>query len=124
MFYAGPGNADGIDFLERVVTDNGRGHLAAENNQGNGVHISRCNTCNGIGNPGAGGDQHYAGATRCPGITVGCVCGALLMAHEDMFNLCLLVQFVVNMQHCAAGITEYMFYPFIFQCPHEDFRAA
>ena len=111
VFYAGPGDADGIDLLESVVTDNGSGNLAAENNQGNGIHISRCNTRNGIGNPRTGCDKYHAGTTRCPGIAVCCMCGALLVTHEDMFNLCLLVKFVVNMQHCAAGITKNMFYP-------------
>ena len=124
VFYTGPGNADGIHLLEGIVTDIGSGNLAAENDQGDGIHVCRCNTGNGIGDTRTGGDQHHAGTARSPGVAVRRVRGALLVANQDMFHLGLFVQFVVNMQYGAAGVAENVFYPFIFQGPDEDFGPA
>jgi hypothetical protein len=48
----------------------------------------------------------------------------LLMAHQDMPDLVLLKQCVINMQHRAARVAEYVFNPLFLQTADSDFRAG
>ena len=121
---AGPGDADGVDFLKGVVADDGGRHLPAENHQGNGIHVGRGDPGDGVGDARARGHQHHPGAPGGPGVAVGGVGGPLLVAHQDMLHLSLLVELVVNVQHGAAGVAEQMLHPLVFQGPDENLRAA
>ena len=46
---AGAGNADDIDFLEGIVTDQRRGDLTGYDHHGDRVHVGRGNTGDGVG---------------------------------------------------------------------------
>ncbi len=109
MFDAGSGNADRIHFLKGVVTDQRRGHLAGEDDQRNGIHVGSGDARHRIGDARAGGHQHHARLAAGAGIAIGGVDRALLMAHQDMLDVLLLVEFVINMQDGTARITKEIF---------------
>ena len=118
------GNADGVALLECILADGMRGYLAGKHDHGDGVHVSRRNTSNGIGHAGAGGDQSnawFAGRAR---VGVGRVQRGLFVAHENMRKRFLLVDFVVNDQHRAAGVTEEEFNSLGFEGTANDFGTA
>ena len=57
---AGPRNADGIAFLERVVANQVRWHLTGDANNRNGIHQCIGQTGNSVGCARAGCDKHDA----------------------------------------------------------------
>ena len=56
-------------------------------------------------------------------IAIGRMHRRLLVAHQDMLELVLLENFVVDVQHRAAGIAENIFDAFFRQAAHDDFCA-
>ena len=63
------------------------------------------NARDGVGRPGTGGHERHADLAGRPGITVGGMHRTLLMANQDVLDIAS-VQFIVNIDHGAAGITE------------------
>ena len=101
-----------------------RGYLAGKHDHGNGVHVSRRDTSNGVGHAGAGGDQRnawFAGRARVGVSRMKC---CLLMAYENMRKRFLLVDFVVDDQHRATGVAEEEFNSLGFEGTANDFGTA
>ena len=98
--------------------------LSGKNHQWNGIHIGRGNTGNGVGDARTGSHQHHTGFAGGARIAVCSMGGALFVTDEDMFYVCLFVEFVVNMQHRTARIAEQVLDPFVFQRADEYFSAA
>ena len=62
-----PGDAGGVSFLERIIADQVRRHLAGEADDGDRVHQRVGQARHRIGRTGAGGHQHdanFAGGAR------------------------------------------------------------
>src|SRR4030095_8044084 len=100
----GPGDADGVAFLERVQADRMGGHLAGDDHHRDAVHVGRGDAGHRIGDTGTRGDHgdaHFAGGAR---ITVSGVNGGLFVAHQHVLDGVLLVERVVDVQYRAAGI--------------------
>ena len=103
---AGPGDADGVAFLEGVVADEMRRHLAGDADQRNGIAQRIGQARHRIGGAGAGGDEDAADLAGRAGIAFRRMDGALLMAHQNVAHLLLVEQRVIDRQHRAAGIAE------------------
>ena len=63
------------------------------------------NARDGVGRPGTGCHQGHADLAGRPGITVGGMHRPLLVANQNVLDIAS-IQFIVNIDHGAAGITE------------------
>ncbi len=120
VFHTRAREADGIDFLKGVVADQLCGHLAAEHDQRDRIHVRRGNAGDRVGDAGSRGDEHDAGLAGRAGIAIGGVGRALLVADQDMLDLVLLEQGVIDMQRRAARITEDVLDALVLQAAHEQ----
>ena len=120
---AGPGNADNIDFLKSIVTDKRRGHLPGQDDKGNGIRVGCGNTGDGVGSPGARGDQANPHLPRGPGIAIGGVHGGLFMTHQHMLDR-RTGKFVINIVESASGETEDAIYSLAGEAFHQNLRAG
>ena len=123
MLDDGARDADGVALLEGVHANRGGRHLSADDDQRNAVHVGGGNAGHGVRQAGAGGDQRDADIARGAGVAIGGVDGGLFVAHQHMLNSVLLVESVVNVQHCAAGITPDVLDTFGLKRFDEDFSA-
>ena len=112
---AGPGDADDVHFLEGVVADQGGGHLAGDDHDGDGVQVGRSDAGHRVGGPGAGGHQGHAHLAGGPGIAVRRMDRGLLVAHQDMLDLRRPGELVIDVQDHAPGVAEDVFHLFPFQ---------
>ena len=119
---AGAGDAHGVAFLKGIRADEGGGHLAGDDDDGDGIHQRIGHPGDGVGGAGAGGDERHAHAAGRAGIAF---CGmhcALLMTHEHVLDLILLEELVINGQDRAAGIAENLLHALILQRLQNDLR--
>src|SRR5690606_30052226 len=107
----GPGDANDVGFLEGVVTNPVRLHLASDDDDGDGIHVSGGNAGNGIGGARAGGGQYYARFATGTGKAIGHVGGRLLVTNQYVGNAFLLEQCIIYMKYCATGVAENGFNP-------------
>ena len=120
---AGPRDADGVAFLERVVADQVRRHLAGDADQRDRIHQRVGQRRHHVGGAGTGGHQHDAGLAGRARIAFGGMAGALLVADQDVLDLALLEDLVIDRKHRAAGIAEEMLHAVIDQRA-DDHRGA
>ncbi len=124
MLGARPGDAHDVHFLKRIVADQRRRHLPRKHHYGNGIHIRRSDSRNRIGGPGSRGHQTDPHLARGPGITVRRMGRALLVPHQKMLQKWGAGQFIVNIQHHAAGKSENMLDAFAFQTFQKNLTAG
>ena len=105
---AGARDADRVAFLEGVVADQMRRHLAGDADHRNRIHQRIGQAGDGVGRAGARGDEHDADLAGRARIAFGGMHGALLVAHENVLDAVLLVQLVIDRQDGAARIAENM----------------
>ena len=103
---AGPGDADGVAFLERVVADQVGRHLPGDADQRDRIHQRVGQRRHHVGGARARGHQHHARLAGGARIAFGGVAGALLVPHQDVLDVALLENLVIDRQHRAAGIAE------------------
>ena len=124
MLGAGAGDSHGVRFLKGVVADQEGRNLAGEDDQGDGVHIRRGQARDRVGGSGSGGHDADAHFARGPGVPIRHVDRPLLVAHEKVADLFGIVhQGVIDVQHRAAGITEYGIHSLVPQTFDQDLRA-
>ena len=123
MFDAGPCDSDGIAFLKRVLSDRVRGHLPANHDHRNRIHVGRGDAGDGIGDAGAGGDKANANLLRRTRIRVGCVDSGLLVPDQHMLEFVLFEYLVVDIKYRAARIAENEFDFFFGEATDKYFRA-
>lgn len=121
---AGAGDADRIAFLKSVRSDQTCRHLAGEADERNGVHKGILQRRDRICNARSRCHQHDANSSCRAGIAFGGVSGPLLMAHQEMFDVLLLEDFVIDRQHRCAGITENVFDAVVAQRLQNDLAAV
>ncbi len=119
MLHAGTRDADRIALLERILADRGGRHLAADDDERDGIHVGRGDAGHRIGDAGAGGHETHADIARGARIGVGGMNRGLFVAHEDVLDLVLLVQLVVDVEYRAAGIAPNELDFFVGQRAHE-----
>jgi hypothetical protein len=106
---ARPRDADRVAFLERVIADEVRRHLARDAHERDRVHQRIGQAGHRIGGAGAGGDQHAADLAGGARIAFGRVHGALLMTHQNVLQLLLLEHRIIDRQDGAARVAEDVF---------------
>ena len=107
MLGDGHGDALDVSFLKAVRAQTCGGHVAGEGNHGHRVHIGGGNAGDQIGSTRAAGGQHHAGAAGGTGIAVCRMGRALLVGGKHMGDAVgILIQFIIKVQHCAAGIAK------------------
>jgi hypothetical protein len=124
VLHARAGNADRVGFLKRVVADQVRRYLAGDHHHRDRVHVRGGDAGHGVGGAGAGRDQHHARLTGGARVAVGRVRGRLLVAHQDVLDVLLAVQGVVDVQHGATRVAEYVPHALIAQETDDDFGAG
>ena len=123
VFCAWPGDAHNIHFLKGVVPDKRAGHLAGENNNRNGVAIRGGNAGDRVGCARPGSYQSHPDFAGCPGVAVGCVNGGLFMADKNMADV-VAGDFVINVKHRSARITEKNVYALALESFHQHSSAS
>ena len=121
---AGPRDADRVAFLEGVVADQVRRHLAGDADERDGIHHRVGQRRHHVGGARPGGDQRDAGLAGGAGIALGGVPGALLVADEDVLDLLLLEDLVVDRKYRAARIAENVLHALIGQRSQDHFGAG
>ena len=125
MLGDGHGHALDIGFLKAVPPQQRGRHVAGEGDHGHAVHVGGSDTGDQIGGAGAAGGQHHAGAAGGAGVTVGRVGRALFMGGQDVADAVgVFVQFIVQVQHRAAGIAENGIHALFRQDFHKDLRTV
>ena len=121
----GHGDAGNVHFLEAVLSDEGRGHVAGNGDHGHAVHVGGGNAGNKVGRTGAAGYQNNAGAAGSTGVAIGRMSGALFMGGNDMTDTILVfIQCVVQIQHSAAGVAEQRINALLHQHFTKNFRTG
>jgi hypothetical protein len=122
---AGPGDSGNIRLLEGIVADQHGGDLPGKDHHGNGIHVGRGQSGDGIGAAGAGGYDADADLAGGPGITVRGVDRTLFMTHQDMPDLLgILAHGMVQGQDRSARQPEDGVDPFQFERFEYDFGAC
>ena len=124
VFGAGPGDADGVAFLERVVADEMRRHLSGDDDERDRIAQRIGQAGDRVGGARSGGDQHGADLAGRARITLGRMHGALLVPDQDVVHFVLLKQGVVDRQHRATGIAKKVLDALIGKCLDHHFRAG
>ena len=115
MLDAGAGNADRVDFLECIAADGMTRYLAGDDDDRNRIHVGGGNSGDGIGRARSRGHQADTGFAGRPGVTVGRMRRTLFVAHQNVFQVILLLQGIVNMQYRAARISKDILDTFVLQ---------
>jgi hypothetical protein len=121
---AGPRDPHRVAFLEGVLTDRMRGHLAAQDDHRHRVHVGRGDAGHGVGDPRAGGDQAHADPFGGARVGIGRVDRGLFMANEDVFEFLGGVQRVVDIQDGATGVAEDVLDALFLKTADDNFRAG
>ena len=114
------GKAERVAFLKRIGANRGRGHLAADANDRDGVADRVEQSGDGIADARTGRHQHDAGPARAPRVALGRVHGGLLVAHEHMTNPGLGMKRIVDRKARAARVAEDRVHAML----HEGFEQA
>ena len=115
VFDAGARDAHRIDFLKRIQTDRRGGDLTGEDHHWNGIHVGSGDAGDRIRRSGTGSDQRHPYPAGCAGICIRRMHPGLLMAHQDVFELVLLENFVIDVEHGSARVAEYKLDPLLCQ---------
>jgi len=106
MLGAGPRDAGSIGFLEGVVADQMRRHLARQADDRNRIHQRVGEPGDRICRTGTARHQHHADPAGRARIALGRMDSALLVTHQDVAQRILFEQRIVNRQDRAAWIAE------------------
>src|SRR5258708_5269795 len=120
---AGPGDADGVAFLECVVADQMRRHLPGDAHQRDRIHQRIGQRRHHVGGARPRCYQHHARLSGGTRIALRGVAGALLVSDQNVLDFALLENLVIDRKHRAAGIAEDMLDAMIDQRAH-DHRCA
>ena len=102
---AGPGDADDVGLLERIVPDHRGVDLPRQHHHRDRVHVGRGYPGHGVGGPRAGGDEADPRPPRRAGVPVGGVDRTLLVTDKDVLQR-RVEERVVQRQHRAAREAE------------------
>ena len=110
VFCDASGDADNIDLLESIVSDEVTGYLSGKANERDTVVICRCKSCHEVGCSGAAGyktDTYFTGGS---GIGIGSMHQSLLMAGQNYGNIILFIKLIADINGAGSGIAEDIFH--------------
>ena len=99
-------DAGDVDLLERVLADQRAGHVAGDRDHRDRVELRGGDAGHEVRRAGAAGAHAHADPAGRPGVAVGGVAAALLVADEDVAELGVVAQDVVERQDDAARVAE------------------
>ena len=102
----GQRDAADVDLLEGVLADERAGHVAGDGDHGHGVQLGGGDARDQVRGAGTARPQADADPAAGPGVAVGSVGSALLVAHEDRAQLGIVGPDVVEGQDDAARVAE------------------
>ena len=105
VFGDGSGDPCGVRLLEGILTDQGGGHLTADDHQGNGIHVGGGNPRHHVADPGAAGGNAHPHLSGGPGVPVRRVDGPLFVAGEDMGKVGF-VNGIIQAQYGPSRVAE------------------
>ena len=114
-------NTGDVDLLEAVPAQKGDGHVGCDGNDGNRIHVCGGDTSDQIGSAWSGGSHADADLSGGSRIAVRRVGSSLLMGGEDVTDLLVMfIEFIIDIQDRAAGITENGIHSLLFQTFYND----
>ena len=123
MFYTRPGNADCVDFLERVPPPHVPTDLADEQYHGRGILLGHVNAGGGVGGAGAAGDEGDARTAGQFAVRLGHHRGAALVAADHGVDR-RVVQGVEHGEIAFAGHAVEALDPLGLEAVHENLAAV
>ena len=99
-------DAGDVDLLERVLADQGAGHVAGDRDHRHRVELRRRDRGHEVRRARAAGAHAHADPAARAGIPVGRVAAALLVADEHVADLGVVAEDVVDREDDAARIAE------------------
>jgi hypothetical protein len=102
-------NPDGIAFLKCVASDEGRGHLTSNYNNGNRIHHCVSNSCDRVRCSWTGGDQDDPGLACGARVPFGSVNGATFLPDEDVANSILIEDRIVDRENSTTRVAKDQF---------------
>ena len=121
VFGDASGNANDIDLLESVVSDEVSGYLTGEAHERHAVIVCGGKTCHQVGGSRAAGHQTDADFSCGPGVGVSLVHQSLLVAGKDDVDPALFVKFIADINGTGARIAEKGIHPFLLQGLYQKF---
>ena len=121
VFGDASGNANDIDLLESVVSDEVSGHLTGEAHERHAVIVCGGKTCHQVGGSRAAGHQTNADFSCGPGVGVSLVYQSLLVAGKDDVDHALFVKFITDINGTGARVAEKGIHPFLLQGLYQKF---
>ena len=121
----GDGHRDALNvgFLKAVRAEARRGNVAGKGDHGHRVHVSGGDAGDKVGRARTTGGQHHTGAAGGTRVAVGCMGCTLLVGGQHMGDAVgVLVQLIVKVQHCAAGVPEEGIHPLLAENFHKNLR--
>jgi len=119
----GHGDTGDVHLLKGVLADEVLADVAGDEHHRGGVVVGRGDAGGQVGGPGAGGGEAHPHLSGGAGIAVCRVSRALLVGGEHMGDAVrILVQLIVKVQHCAAGITKKGVHALLAQDLYKDLR--
>ena len=111
--------------LEAVQAQEIPGHVAGNGHHRHGIHIGCGDACHQVGGAGAGGGDAHPYPAGSPGITVCRMGRGLLVGRFNMADfVAVLIEGVINIQHCPAGVAEHGIYALLQQAFHDNIRTV
>jgi hypothetical protein len=118
------GNADRVAFLERVVADQMRRHLASDADQRNRVHQRIGQRRHHVGGARSRRYKHHARQSGRARIAFGSMARALFVTNEDVLHVALLEDLVIDRKDRATRIAEQVLDAVILERAHHHSGAG
>ncbi len=83
-----------------------RGNIACDHHHGDRVEGGVCDTCGGVGEPGPQVRHQHTRFSGCARITIGSMCGDLLMAGGNIADLLAVADGIEEPDHGMASQTK------------------
>ena len=99
-------DAGDVDLLERVLADQRAGHVAGDRDHRDRVQLGGGDRGHEVGGAGTARPHAHADPAAGPGVAVGGVAAALLVADEDVPDLGVVAEDVVDREDDAARVAE------------------
>ena len=118
-------DADHIDFLECIGSEQWRRNLSGYDHHRRAVHQRIGNAGDGVRRTGSRSDQRHSDSAGYAGISLCSMRRSLFVTHQNMFQfIFVVVQTIVNRDCLSAGITEDRIYPFSYQRLQQSLRTG
>ena len=121
VFRDAAGDADNINLLECIVSDEVAGYLSGEADKRNAVVVCRCKTGDQVGCTRAAGNEAYADFSCRSRIGIRLMHQRLLVARQNDFDFILFVKLIADINGASSRITEEILDTLLLQSLYQKF---